>query len=116
MKNLNQIKKRYLKEPFDRKIGHLASDLARISTFIENSFNEKAVMDILAESKFFIEWAAPEATLEIQEFLSEMQSRLALWHYRLSQNKKTPSELERLKETTKSWSKHLIEISGLLVV
>ena len=112
--NINRIKERYLKESFNKKVGHLASDLARISSFIENSSNKRAILGILAESRFFIEWAAPEATLEIQAFFCEMQTKIALWHYQLLQRKKGLSDLIQLKEI-KAWSSRLIEISGLSV-
>ena len=68
----------------------------------------------LEESKFFIEWLAPEAPYNIQEFLSPMQSKLALWHYHLVQNKSMQNELKDLKTTVTSWSENLLELSGLL--
>ena len=67
------------------------------------------------ESKFFIEWAAPDAPLHIQELFSEMQSRLALWHRHLSMVKEDFKEIEELAKSTKSWSAQLIQLSGLLV-
>jgi len=115
MKNLNSIQERYLKEPFNMRLGHLASDLARISNFLENSLNINAVGDILEEAKFFIEWTAPEAALQVQILLSEMQSRLALWHRHFLYQKNTSVEIEEIKKTTMNWSIELIEISGLAV-
>lgn len=114
MNNLEQIKERYLKEPFDKKLGHLASDLFRINTFLTHNSNIKVIEDIVEESKFFIEWLAPEAPYNIQEFLSQMQSKLALWHYHLVQNKSMQDELRDLKTITVSWSENLLELSGLL--
>ena len=116
MKNLIAIKERYLKEPFSRRLGHLASDLARISSFLDNSANLEAVEDILEESKFFIEWTAPEASLDVKVLLSEIQSRLALSQRHLPHQKNDAKEIEELKKATKNWSEQLIEISGLLVV
>lgn len=115
MKNLNHIKDRYLKEPFNMRLGHLASDLARVHTFLENSMNIKATEDVLEESKFFIEWTAPEAPFDVQVLLSEMQLRLALWQCHLQKQKEKFAEREELKKTAKSWSQQLLEISGLLV-
>lgn len=115
MNNLEQIKERYLKEPLDKKIGHLASDLFRINTFLENDSNMSAVQDILEESKFFIEWLAPETPYNVQELLSEIQPKLALWHYHLVQKRRIEGELENLKALVKTWSENLLQISGLLV-
>lgn len=115
MKNLAEIRNRYIKEPFNRKLGHLASDLARISTFSENSMNTRIIKDILEESKFFIEWTAPDAPIETQAILVEIQSKLALWHLYLIKNKKFYKEIAEIKELTKNWSNQLLSISGLLV-
>ncbi|MFH1189648.1 MAG: hypothetical protein V1682_03035 [Candidatus Omnitrophota bacterium] len=116
MSNIDEIRIRYLKEPFDRRLGHLASDLMRISGFLDNTKNRKVVTDILEESKFFIEWAAPEAPLHIQELFSEIQSRLALWHRHLLMAKEDSREIEELVKNTKRWSAQLVQFSGLLAV
>ncbi len=112
--NLDEIKGRYLREPFNRRLGHLASDLMRIAGFLDNGKNRKVVVDIMEESKFFIEWAAPDAPSHIQELFSEMQSRLALWHRHLLMAKEDSKEIEELAKNTKSWSAQLVQFSGLL--
>jgi len=112
--NLDEIKSRYLREPFNRRLGHLASDLMRIAGFLDNIKNRKIVTDILEESKFFIEWAAPESPSHIQELFSEMQSRLALWHRHLLIAKEDPEEIKELAKSAKRWSAQLVQFSGLL--
>jgi len=114
MTNLDEIRARYLREPFNRRLGHLASDLMRISGFLDSVKNRKIVTDILEESKFFIEWAAPDAPSHIQELLSEMQSRLALWHRHLLMMKESSGEIEELAKSAKRWSALLLQSSGLL--
>jgi hypothetical protein len=112
--NLEEIRTRYLREPFNRRLGHLASDLMRVSGFLDNIKNRKVVTDILEESKFFIEWAAPDAPSYIQELFSEMQSRLALWHRHLLMVKENSKEMKELAESTKRWALELVQFSGLL--
>jgi len=114
MDNFEERKERFLREPFNRRLGHLASDLMRVSGFLDNIKNRKVVTDILEESKFFIEWAAPDAPLHIQELFSEIQSRLALWHRHLLMAKEDPKEIEELAKNTKRWSAQLVQFSGLL--
>jgi hypothetical protein len=115
MKNLSDIRERYLKEPFNKRLGHLASDLARISALLGNSKNKEAIDDILEESKLFIEWTVPEAPFDVQTLLSEMQIKLAQLHLHLLRHKEKPTQVDHLKKITKSWSDQLLEISGLLV-
>ena len=114
MSNLDEIRNRYLREPFSRRLGHLASDLMRIAGFLDNAKNRKVVMDILEESKFFIEWAAPDAPAHIQELFSEMQSRLALWHRHLLMMREDSGEIEELTKSARRWSMQLIQFSGLV--
>lgn len=114
MSNLDEIKDRYLKEPFNRRLGHLASDLMRIAGFLDNAKNRKVVVDILEESKFFIEWAAPESPSHIQELFSEMQSRLALWHRHLLMMREDSKEITELAKSARHWSMQLIQYAGVV--
>lgn len=113
MKNLNDVKTRFLNEPFNRRLGHLASDLARIAAFLDNSLNRRVVNDILEESKFFIEWIALDAPLNIQILLAEMQPKLALWQRRLALQKEGPTEIKNLRKIATGWSKQLIQTTCL---
>lgn len=110
MKNLGQIQERYLKESFNMRLGHLAADMVRLSTFS----HKDAVKDLLEESKFFIEWTAKEASFDIQVILSEIQSKLALWQRHIMIQKETSLELEELRNSAKIWNKKLLELAGIL--
>lgn len=114
MNNLDERRDRYLKEPFNKRLGHLASDLMRIAGFLDNAKNRKVVIDIVEESKFFIEWAAPGSPPHIQELFSEMQSRLALWHRHLLVMREDPMEITELAKSTRHWGMQLIQLSGLV--
>lgn len=111
MLNLNQIKERYFKEPLDRRLGHLASDMLKISSFLDNPKNIVVVNDIIEESKFFIEWNAQEAPFHVQEFFADIQPILALWQRHLD----NPAVKQNLKKSAKRWSSQLLEFSGLRV-
>lgn len=104
MGNLEEIKKRFLKNSLSVRLGCIASDLARISSFISIRNSQQVVNDIIEESKFFIEWTAPNASLDIQEQLVNLQVKLAL----LKGSKKT--EIAKL---TENWSNKILKLSGL---
>ncbi len=144
MKDISAIRKRYISESIDKRLGHLASDLARISSFLQNVLNKKVVADILEESKYFIEWTAKDVPFDTQIFLLEIQLKLALWHLRLwygisksgttenctlkllpeakcpkgaiflFENKESDEELKKIRQSTMDWSRRLLSISGLL--
>ena len=116
MKNLEDIKTRFLKEPFNARLGHLASDLVHIASFLEYPKDIKAANDVLEESKFFIEWTAPGAPFDVQSFLSEIQPQLSLWHLKLQQQKGNLKDIGEVKRLTRRWSDRLLEISGLVKI
>lgn len=109
MTNLNEIKERYFKESFDRRLGHLASDMLKISSFLDNPKNATVIYDIIEESKFFIEWNAEKAPSGVREFFAYIQPMLALWQRHLD----NPAVRHNLKKSAKKWSSQILEFSGL---
>ena len=104
------IRDRYLQDPLPIRLGGLAADLARIASWADNPKNHRAVAGLLEESKYFCEWAAPDAPLEVQEALAEVQLQLAIWHRRWLNGESDP----RMQEDARRWSDHLLRLSGLL--
>jgi hypothetical protein len=103
MQNLEEIKKRFLKNNLSVRLGCIASNLARLESFSKMPNNQKAIKDLIEESKFFIEWVAPKASLEIQEKLIDIQRELAL----------CPSKKNAINSAGK-WAEKIIKLSGLL--
>jgi len=74
-----QIRQRFLRDPLPIRLGGLAADLARIASFADDPADARAVAGLLEEGKYFAEWMAPEAPLETQAVLAEVQIALAIW-------------------------------------
>lgn len=106
----DSIRERYLRDPLPIRLGGLAADLVRISSCVENPKDREVVATLLEEGKFFAEWTAPEAPLEIQAALAEVQVLLAFWQRRWVAGQPEPL----MPEAAKRWSDHLLELSGLL--
>lgn len=106
MQNLEEIKKRFLKENLATRLGCIASDLGRLKSFSQLPNNQKVIRDLIEESKFFIEWTAPKANLDIQEDLVKLQIQLALMTFSFKRKK--------VIEFTDRWSNKLLKLSGLL--
>lgn len=104
-----QIRRRFLRDPLPIRLGGLAADLARIASFSENLANHQAVTSLLEEGKWFAEWAAPDAPLETQAVLAEIQLALAVWERGWLNG--TPDQTMRIEARRKS--NQLIELSGL---
>jgi len=106
MLNLEVIKKRFLKDDLPKRMGGIASNLARLKSFSQMPNNKKAISDLIEESKFFIEWTAPEVNLDIQVELVNTQIQLALWDY-LKDKKQISKDAGKLSEK-------LLKLSGLI--
>ncbi|MCJ7459046.1 MAG: hypothetical protein MUP17_08655 [candidate division Zixibacteria bacterium] len=114
MKNLEAIRTRYLKQDSARRLGGLAANLARIASFVDNPNNFKAVETLIEESKFLIEWIAPDFPLDVQTNLIELQIQLSLWHLKFPKICQNPESLKNLITQASAWSKELLKLSGLM--
>ena len=103
------VRQRFLRDPLPVRLGGLAADLARIASFSENPANRQAVASLLEEGKYFAEWTAPDAPLETQALLAELQVTLALWERRWLN--RTPDDTMRAEAQRKS--DELLALAGL---
>ena len=104
------VRERFLRDPLQIRLGGLAADLARIASFGENPANRRAVASLLEESKYFAEWMAPDAPLETQAVLAELQVRVAFWERRWHQGLEVP----RLQQEAEQQSAALLSLAGLV--
>lgn len=114
MKNIESVKQRYLRDPLPIRLGGLAANLARLSSFIENPNNRKVISYLIKESEFFIEWIAPETDSETQLKLIALQLQLALWYNNFNAASMTENERQQIIQQSKKWVAELLPLSGLL--
>ena len=105
----SQIRDRYLRDPLQIRLGGLAADLARVASFSKNLKNRNAVAGLLEESKYFAEWTADDASLEIQELLVELQMIVVRWERQWI----TGHMASDMQEQAQQWADRLLELSGL---
>lgn len=113
MNDLEQIRKRLMREAPKRRLGHLAADLLRIANFIESGSANEA-KPIIRESKWFAEWIAPDVDLETQQLLITAQRYLALKEIQWPFWIKNAKEVHTTASTVRSWSNDFLKQSGLL--
>ena len=89
MKDLNTIRRRYLRDDLTVRLGGLAANLSRIKSFASHDTNREAVESLIDESKYFIGWTAAEAEVSTAAELVELQVQQAgmrvtppLWWFR----------------------------------
>ena len=114
MKDWKPIQERYLRDSFPVRLGGLAANLRRIKSFATQDANSDAIVSLIEESKYFIEWTAPEAQTEAAEQLVNLQVQLAGWQRNWSQIWSDPSHRKQIAEQSQAWSDQVLALSGLL--
>lgn len=109
-----RIKDRYMQDDLAVRLGGLAANLARISSFLDDIRHMQAVNDLVIESEHFIEWTARDAELKDQERLVELQIELAGRQFRLREDWDDESKRREIADFAKNWSNEVLEMSGLL--
>ena len=108
MRNLEVIKTRYLQDDLRVRLGGIAANIARIASWSSDPADWEAVQSMLEESEFFIEWTAPQAPLNVQALLVELQIQLALWHRIWPKVYTDPQKREKLSQLARIWSQNVL--------
>ena len=114
MKDRSAIRERYLRDEVRIRIGGLAANLARVKSFSNHFGHRDVVESLVEESKFFIEWAAPDAGPELQLRLIEPQLQLARWQLAWSSIWADAAQRDRVADEAQAWSTDLPRLAGLL--
>jgi hypothetical protein len=114
MKNQTLIRERYLRDPLPIRLGGLAANLARVRSFADHPRHGATIESLIDESKFFVEWAAPDADVETQAALVALQVQLALWQLNWPTIWPDPARRAVVAKQAQEWSDKVLEMSGLL--
>ena len=114
VKILTVVQERYLRDTLPVRLGGLAANLSRIKSFAAHEASREAVESLIDESKYFIEWTAAEAEIEVSAELVALQIQLAQWQCQWTQIWSDPVRRHQVAEGASVWSKRVLEMSGLL--
>jgi len=114
MRDWSALKSRYLQDTLPKRLGNLASNLARIKSRCTNPKNREVVESVLQESKLFIEWVAAEVEVDLAAELVELQIQLALWQYSWASIWDNELECKQIAQSAGAWSERVLNLSGLL--
>jgi hypothetical protein len=114
MKDWALIQERYLRDAVPVRLGGLAANLRRIKSFASQETGREAVASLIEESKYFIEWTAPEAHVETAAQLVEIQVQLARWQRKWPHIWLDSAQRQQIAEQSAAWSDRVLKLSGLL--
>jgi hypothetical protein len=105
MKDVSPLRDRFLRDGRDRRLGHIASNLLRMSHWLQTDRDAETVVGLLRETASMIEWAGDDATGELVNVQWELCCWRRIW----------PVEAARglLAFRARQMSKRVLELSGL---
>jgi len=100
------MRERFIRDRSPIRIGNLASDLLRLSKWIQAGHNDEAIVDLMREIAWLMEWSGDLASPE----LADMQREICRWR------RVWPVEQARsiLAFRALQMSNRILEWSGLL--
>lgn len=106
MNDLESIRQRYVAMPASTRMGHLASDLLRLTRWLRTRRDDKDVLDLMTRIASMMEWNPEHASEE----LADMQREVCYWR------RLWPLEPARglLAFRARRMSDRVLELSGLL--
>jgi hypothetical protein len=106
MKDLKRMRQRFIRDEGAVRMGNLASDLLRLSKWIQTGHNDGAIVGLMREIAWFMEWSGELASAE----LADMQREICRWR------RVWPVEQARhiLALRAFQMSNRILEASGLL--
>jgi hypothetical protein len=75
MKDLKRLRERFLRDGNAVRMGNLASNLLRLSKWIQTRQDDRAIVDLMREIAWFMEWSGDLASAE----LADMQREICRW-------------------------------------
>jgi hypothetical protein len=106
MRDLKKMQERFNRDGNSVRLGNLASDLLRLSKWIQARHNDEAIIDLMREIAWLMEWSGDSALAE----LADMQREICRWR------RAWPIEQARhiLALRASQMSNRILECSGLL--
>jgi hypothetical protein len=112
--NLNEKQARFQSDDIPHRLGHTASNLARVRSFCNTAYKE-AMAAVLNETQWFIEWTAGELEPEQAEELVNIQVQLARWELTLDNIWLDEKKRAEVAQQAQTWSERVLDMSGLLL-
>ncbi len=105
MKDISRLRERFLRDGCDRRLGNVASNLLRLSHWLQMGRDPEAVVDLIRETASMIEWTGDDATEELVNVHRELCRWRRIW----------PLEATRglLAFRARQMSERVLDVSGL---
>jgi hypothetical protein len=106
MRDIRRMRERYLRDNGPVRLGNLASSLLRLNHWLTNHHRDDAIIDLMREIAWYLEWNGDAALVELADIQREICRWRRVW----------PVEQARsiLAFRALQISNRVLELSGLL--
>jgi hypothetical protein len=106
MRDVKRMHDRYLRNDWPIRMGNLASSLLRLSDWVRMRQKDEAIIDLMREIAWFMEWNGDMASMELADMQREVCRWRSVW----------PVEEARgmLAFRARQMSNQVLRLSGLL--
>jgi hypothetical protein len=107
MRDIKRMRDRYFQDSAPVRMGNLASSLLRLSQWVKKCHKDEAIIDLMREIAWFMEWNGDLALADLPDMQREICRWRRIW----------PIERARsiLALRSLQMSKRALELSGLLI-
>ncbi len=114
MTDWTKKQERFLQYNIPTRLGHLATNLARIKSFSTDSTHPDFAVSLIRESLYFIEWTAPHMDIDQAAELVELGRTLTRWLFSWEKIRSDATALTQVQAEVGLWSQRVLDMSGLL--
>ncbi len=117
MTDWNKKQERFEQYNIPTRLGHLATNLARIKSFCDDVTPQDVVASLFKESLYFIEWTVPSIVLLDVDQAAEIVDLgrvLTHWLFNWEKIRSDATALTQVQTEVSFWSERVLEMSGLL--
>ena len=117
MTDWTQKQERFEQYNIPTRLGHLATNLARIKSFCDDVTPQDVVASLFKESLYFIEWTVPSiVVLDVNQAaeIVELGRVLTYWLFNWEKIRSDATALIQVQTEVSFWSERVLEMSGLL--
>lgn len=117
MTDWTKKQERFLQYNIPTRLGHLATNLARIKSFCDDVTPQDVGARLLKESLYFIEWTVPnmvQTDIDQAAELVVLGRTLTRWLFNWEKISSDATALTQVHTEVSSWSRRVLDMSGLL--
>jgi hypothetical protein len=107
MNNLAALQQTYIQSNPFQQLEFIANRLNRIATICNESKDLSSAIELIRESQYFIEWTAPNISIDDAVELVELGRILADWKFRWLEISSDPVSILNVRNLAQSWHKRL---------